>query len=122
MRRNLARVKADLAQFGLDASKFRVVIGGDEWEDPAHVGLCVFSGEQRTIYLRPHLRGSELYRIYLHELGHAFGLDHTQTGVMAPNVGPSERADLEPTPAQRKRWCFEVAEKILKHRRRAWQP
>lgn len=37
----------------------------------------------KQIYLRPGLRGNELYAIALHELGHYYGLDHTRRGVMA---------------------------------------
>lgn len=37
----------------------------------------------KQIYLRPGLRGNELYAVALHELGHYYGLDHTRRGVMA---------------------------------------
>jgi hypothetical protein len=51
----------------------------------------------KQIYLRPGLRGNELYAVALHELGHYWGLDHTRRGIMAAvqNSSPAGRLSVK---------------------------
>ncbi len=73
-----------------------------------------------VIWVRKALRGAALYRVALHELGHALGLDHKHSRcIMAPKrcMRPDYQKS-EPTQAQRQRWSSEVARSVLDLRRK----
>lgn len=74
------------------------------------------------ITIKPGLTGCELWRIVLHEYGHAFGLGHQKRGIMHyKRVTKSDKSSKEPTARQKKAWCMEIARAVLKHRSKQWR-
>lgn len=69
-------------------------------------GLWTDHTTHHSIALRPTLVGASLYAVFLHELGHALGLDHTRRGIMAPKE-PKRRQPL--SIGLRRKWCAEIA-------------
>lgn len=105
-------VRHCLAAVGLDVRRVRVRTGrmDDCWG---------FWAPSIGVVVHVDLRGEALYRILLHEFGHALGLDHTRTGLMRryPLRGYERRADL-PTGVQKKRWVMQLARAVLRQRAR----
>jgi hypothetical protein len=87
------------------------------------VGLCVYDveGQPDTLVFRDSLEGMALYRTYLHEVGHALGLGHTERGIMSRRqYAASDLSSKWPSLAQRRRWCHEIAVSFLRHRLKVW--
>jgi Matrixin len=124
LQRILDQVESDLNDVGLLESSFtrvRFDYAGEYTEDCLGVFFQLLeTGDVNEIYVRPSLTGAALYRVILHEYGHALGLGHAPRGVMAPQ--PRARSDFmkhDPTPAQRRRWTLEIAQAVMKHRAKA---
>jgi hypothetical protein len=115
----------DLLEVGLDvrgaryAPVFNTEIVEKQFKDDTY-GYC--DDDTHAIYLREDLETSLLYRIYVHEIGHAFGLGHTEKGLMAPNHSERLTGDGGPTPRQRKRWVSELVRAVTRHRIRKFKP
>jgi len=105
-----------LGRLGLDVSDIPVTQMPDRSKS---VGL--FWNEDRRIEVRADLIGCALFRVLLHEYGHALGLDHNTRGIMG--ACQNTRADFSerpPTPRQIKMWTTELARLVLRHRERKW--
>lgn len=80
------------------------------------------SNKPELITIKPGMTGARLWRIVLHEYGHAFGLEHTRAGIM--RYKSKTKADFcleEPTERQKKAWCMEIARAVLLHRSKQWR-
>lgn len=74
------------------------------------------------ITIKVGLTGQRLWRVVLHEYGHAFGLGHTKHGIM--HYISKTDADFSPAPAterQKKLWCMELARAVLTHKGKQWR-
>lgn len=69
-------------------------------------------GKPDHVMLVSSLVGGKLYAVWLHELGHALGLDHTPAGIMAPK----EQGRRALTRANRRKWCLDVAAQVQRLR------
>lgn len=69
-------------------------------------------GKPDSVKLVSWLVDGKLYAVWLHELGHALGLDHTPVGIMAPR----ERGRRALTRANRRKWCLDVAAQVQRLR------
>ncbi len=116
-RRTINQVRADLRRLGLRPS-CRVIRSCKLSDALGH-----YSEDTNTVCVRDDIRGAALYRVVLHEFGHALGLDHRHTKcVMAPmRCTRSDFQETEPTLAQRKRWAFEIAQAVLELKRKHWE-
>ena len=68
------------------------------------------SWDGTNIELHNTLVNAALYRVLLHEIGHMVGLEHS-SGIMAATVPRSGKLSV----ANRRKWCLELARKIVKH-------
>lgn len=69
------------------------------------------------IAIHPKLRGIQAYRTFVHEVGHAYGLDHIPKTIMAANGCLKwDELQTEPTPEMRKRWCLELHALVMDYR------
>ena len=92
---------------------------GQHADYPDAIGLYHFQSDK--IWVRDDQEGAALYRVVLHELGHALGLEHHKgRGIMAPKRH-SRSPDFQrtaPTLRQRRRWAAEIARAVLELRQR----
>lgn len=116
-RRILAEVRAALSAFGLD-----VTCPVSEGDTKDAIGYCDFDRSGRLhIVVKPGLRGRALWRVLLHEYGHAYGLPHTPRGIMAAHAENWADTDpREPTREEQARWTHEIARAVLEKRRKQW--
>lgn len=105
-------VRYCLASVGLDTRKVRVRAGraDDCWG---------FWAPGIGVVVNPDLQGEALYRVLIHEIGHALGLDHTRSGIMRthPIRGLEQRTEL-PTATQKKRWVMQIARLVVEKKGR----
>jgi Zn-dependent peptidase ImmA (M78 family) len=108
----------DLAVYGLRVAG-QVRIDWAQKHTADYLGIY-YAGKSPIIWLNPALTGAALYRVVLHELGHALGLEHKNGPfLMAPKrCQPVDFQPIDPTPTQRRSWSYEIAEAVLKLRRR----
>lgn len=95
--------------------KCRRIVVGDFAFDPSNegdvLGYHLQTPRTALIAVRPGLSPSQLYTVFLHELGHHFGLDHTTPGIMAPY--PEQRTWKRLTLTLRKRLTSELAQLLV---------
>ncbi len=111
-RQAVSDVRRCLRAVGLDTRRIAVRAGRAE-------DCWGFWAQDIGVVVNPDLRGEALYRVLLHELGHALGLDHTRSGIMRryPLHGLESRT-ASPTPAQKKRWVMQLARQVVEKRGR----
>ncbi len=113
--RTLEEVRAGLRALGLEPA---CKVGEGELE--GCIGLFD-PNYPETITIKNGLRGCRLWRVILHEYGHAFGLEHMRRGLMrAKSVSKADFSLDEPTTRQKKAWCAEIARLVLKKREKQW--
>lgn len=107
---------ADLSILGLDLTHIRVQLDVDGKHTSDCWGIVY---DDTEIWVSPKLKGAELYRVLLHEIGHTFGLKHLPNGIMAPKrLVAADYQSKPPTHTQRREWAHEVAALVLEHRRK----
>lgn len=106
-----------LARLGLDVRDIPVT---SMPADSPSVGL--YWVDERRIEIRADLAGCALFRVVLHEYGHALGLEHKHRGIMGPcRKTKADFAQTEPTPRQVKMWTSELARLVLENREKQWR-
>lgn len=109
--------RRDLAAFGLRTDVQVHIdqtgehVGSDAW------GVCYDVDRVPTsIWVSNSLQGAALYRVVLHELGHAFGLDHVRTKGHIMRAHPLRGVKATLTTKTRRAWAYELALAVLAHR------
>lgn len=103
--------KGDLAIMKIKApwkvSFSKKALGPDEvgcWQE--------YEDASSVIFLKATLTPICLYRTYLHEVAHGYGLDHFGTGLMSPGRTPIDFLERMPTSAERAKWVHQLAKMI----------
>jgi len=91
----------------------RIVISDDAFgpADRDSVGYHLRGSRSNLIALRPGLSPSTLYTVFIHELGHYFGLDHRPDGIMATH--PETRSWGRLTVSLRRRVTTELTQLLV---------
>lgn len=110
----------DLKAVGIDVSRYGRPVFCTETVEK-HLGAETYGfAENGAVYLREDMTAALTYKIFLHEVAHLLGLEHTKKGLMAPTHHDTPVG--APSPRQRKRWVSELARLVTRHRIRMFIP
>jgi hypothetical protein len=99
-------VKADLENVGVRLPAGLQVSFDDTNLENDDIGCFQDVGGELSIDLHPALQGGMVYATFLHEIGHALGLNHTSKGIMAAKDGTDFNRKL--TLRNRKKWLRQI--------------
>lgn len=116
-RSTVSAVQHSLARFDIDVRDIPVTRVKDIG---TFVGL--YWPDENKIEIRAGLVGCALWRVLLHEYGHALGLGHTKSGLMGRcRYTKADFSDKEPTERQQKVWTTELVRLVLKDKEKKWR-